>query len=181
MIVINSFSEVLDGGIELLASNYLSTVGQEHCHRLPTAIENELVFNYIVSDWDVNDFNGCVRNVTSHLGKNFAPQDFFVGARTGACANYFFANPTPHLRKLIECVHSSLKPELGRYGLLVGKFWPEENSIGKDSGRPIPNCPFGLISVRPYCGRTDDKFFDTSPELLPIVKERSRQFREKGL
>lgn len=178
MIVISPFSEVLDNGIEPLASNYLDIVGQEHCPRLPIAKGNDIVFNYLVTDWDVNDISGCVSDIASHLGENFKPQDFFVGSRSGACANYFFANPTSHLRKLIERVHSCLKPELGRHGLLVGKFWPEENSVGKVSGRPIPNCPLGLISVRPYCGRTDDKFFDTSEKLLEIVKTSSMQHRK---
>jgi len=178
MIVINPFSEVLDNETKLLASNYLDVVGQEHCPRLTIARENDVAFNYLVTNWQANDFGCCVRGIASHLGRTFKPQDFFLGSRTGACANYFFANPTSHLRKLIERVHSSLKPELGRHGLLVGKFWPEENAVSKNAGRRIPNCPLGLISVRPYCGRTDDKFFDISPDLLPIVQEKSMQFRK---
>lgn len=178
MIAIKPFSAVFDTDIELLASNYLDIVGQEHCPRLSIARRNDVAFNYLVTDWQENDIDGCVRGIASHLGRNFKPQDFFLGSRTGACANYFFASPTSHLRKLIEHVHSSLKPELGRYGLLVGKFWPEENSVSKNAGRPIPNCPLGLISVRPYCGQTDDKFFDVSPDLLPIVKSGSMQLRK---
>lgn len=181
MIAIDPLSDILDNKIRLLASNYLDEVGQEHCPRLPIARENDVAFNYMVTNWQTNDIGGCVRIIASHLGRTFKPQDFFVGSRTGSCANYFFASPTLCLRKFIEDVHSNLKPELGRYGLLVGKFWPEENSVSKKTGRPILNCPLGLISVRPYCGRIDDKFFDVSPELLPIVQNGSVQFGKKRL
>jgi len=180
VIAIIPFSELLDNDIQLLVSSYLDAVSQENCPRLSIARKANLTFNYLVTHWHENDGSACARGIASHLGRNFKPQDFFVGVRNGACANYFFANPEPSLCETIEQVHCFLKLELGRQGLLVGKFWPGENSVSKAEGRLIPNCPLGLISVRPYCGRTDDKFFDVSPDLLPIVQSGAKKFRELG-
>jgi hypothetical protein len=65
--------------------------------------------------------------------------------------------------------HWCLKTLYTRAGILFGKFWKGEQGTARD-GRPIPEPPVHLLSIRSAVKPLDRRFFAKAPTLLPELE-----------
>lgn len=67
--------------------------------------------------------------------------------------------------RLMSSLHWPLKNDYTACGVMFGKFWPGE-ALTARNGEPIPDPPFGLLSIRSALRHRDQTFFKRAPGLI---------------
>ncbi len=151
---------------------YLEKIAQDHCPFLRDSLfRGGTVTDVFRISEDVYSldflrlFLAVLRCVEGFVAQR---RKFTARAKLLYCRNIAMIGPigeAAEWNRLMSSLHWPLKDDYTACGVMFGKFWPGE-ALTSRSGVPIPDPPFGLLSIRSALRHRDQAFFERSPWLI---------------